>query len=114
MVVLQGDKIQTHADYLLLLSVSLIAVGLALFLVLHAYRGYRRNNSTRMLFLASGLCLLTVVPMTLSIGISSLGQTTVLQSRVYTFYLPIIIRVCEIGGLCALLYSLLIVPDRSE
>lgn len=108
MFVPQGDEIPAQSQYLLLLSASLIAVGLALFIVLHAYRGYRRNDSTRMLFLAGGLCLITVVPMSLSIGTNSLGQLIVLQPRVFTFYLPMVIRASEIVGLCSLLYSLLI------
>jgi hypothetical protein len=110
----QAGTAQIQSEYLLLLSVSLIAVGLALFIVLHAFRGYQRSNSTRMLFLASGLSLVTVVPMALSIGVNTFGQTTGLQPRVYTFYLPMAIRVCEIVGLCALLYSLLIVPGHSK
>lgn len=114
MVVLQGDEIQPPSEQLLLLSVSLIAVGLALFIVLHAYRGYRRNNSTRMLFLASGLCLITVVPLMLSIGITAFGYRIALPSRVSTFYLPLAIRISEIIGLCSLLYSLLVIPERSE
>lgn len=104
----------TQSDYLLLLSTTLIAVGLALFIVFHAYWGYRRNNSLRMLYLASGLCLITVVPMALSIGVNSLGQGIGFQSRIYTFYLPLISRLSEIIGLCALLYSLLIVPSQSQ
>lgn len=102
-----------RSDYLLLLASTLIAVGLALFIVFHAYWGYRRNNSRRMLYLAGGLLLITVVPMALSIGINSLGQSIGFQPRVYTFYLPVMSRVSEIIGLCALLYSLLIVPRRS-
>lgn len=106
--------LQVQSDYLLLLSASLIAIGLALFIVFHAYRGYRRNNSRRMLYLASGLCLITVVPMALSIGVNSLGQTLTLHSRIYTFYLPLGVRVSEIGGLCLLLYSLLVAPTTPE
>lgn len=114
MFVIQMGDVQMQSDYLLLLSASLIAVGLALFIVFHAYRGYQRNSSVRMLFLASGLCLITVVPMTLSIGIDSLGQVIDLSPRVYTFYLPLVIRVSEIIGLCSLLYSLLITPVQSK
>lgn len=113
MVVLQAGGIQTQSDYFLLLAASLIAVGLALFIVFQAYRGYRRNDSKRMLFLAAGLCLITVIPMALSIGINSLGQIVTLQPRVYTFHLPIVIRASEIAGLGCILYSLLITPGRS-
>ena len=114
MITIQAGTAQMQSDYLLLLSVSLIAVGLALFIVFHAFWGYQRNNSVRMLFLACGLCLITVVPMALSIGVNSLGQTISFHPRVYTFYLPVVIRVSEIIGLCTLLYSLLITPSQSK
>lgn len=114
MLALQIGDVQSQSEYLLLLSVTLIAAGLALFIVFHAYSGYRRNDSTRMLYLAVGLCLITVVPMSLSIGINSLGQSIGFQSRVYTFYLPLFSRICEIIGLCTLLYSLLVVPVHSR
>ena len=114
MTALQIGGVQTQSEYLLLLSATLIAAGLALFIVFHAYSGYRRNNSTRMLYLAVGLCLITVVPMALSIVINSLGQSIGFQSRVYTFYLPLLSRISEIVGLCTLLYSLLVVPSQSQ
>ncbi|WP_135303968.1 DUF7521 family protein [Haloarcula amylovorans] len=113
MVALQAAE-QTQSDDLLLLAASLIAVGLALFITFHAYRGYRRNDSVRMWYLAAGLALITVVPMTLSIGVTSLGQVVGLQPRVRTFYLPILSRVSEIVGLCSLLYSLLVTPGGSS
>jgi hypothetical protein len=105
---------QPQSDYLFLLSVSLIALGLALFIVFHAYRGYQRNESPRMLFLAGGLCLITVVPLGISIGVNSVGQVVGFHSRVYTFYAPTVARVSEVVGLCSLLYSLLITPGRSK
>jgi len=112
--VLQAADAQLPSDYLLLLSASLIALGLALFIVFHAYRGYQRNSSVRMLYLSCGLGLITVVPMTLSIGVNSVGQMIELTPRVYTFYLPLLTRVSEITGICTLIYSLLITPDKSD
>lgn len=114
MSVSQVADTQPVSDYLLLLSVSLIALGLALFIVFHAYRGYQRNSSIRMLYLACGLGLITVVPMTLSIGVNSLGQMIELAPRVSAFYLPLVTRVSEITGICTLLYSLLITPSKSK
>ena len=69
MLFLIGTEAQAQSDYLLLLSVSLIALGLALFIVFHAYQGYQRNESTRMLFLAGGLCLITVIPLAISTNV---------------------------------------------
>lgn len=114
MPVIQTADTQLPSDYLLLLSASLIALGLALFIVFHAYRGYQRNSSGRMLYLACGLSLITVVPLTLSIGVNSLGQLIEFAPRVYTFYLPLVTRVSEIIGICTLLYSLLITPSKSK
>jgi len=114
MWILQVGAAQSQADYLLLLSASLIAVGLAAFIVYHAFRGYKRNSSRRMLFLASGLSLIMIIPITLSIGVNTLGQVIPLQPRVYTFHLPIVIRVSEIVGLCCILFSLLIKPERQN
>jgi len=114
MSVSQVADTQPVSDYLLLLSVSLIALGLALFIVFHAYRGYQRNNSVRMLYLACGLGFITVVPMTISIGVNTLGQMIEVAPHVYTFYLPLVARVSEISGICTLLYSLLITPDESN
>jgi hypothetical protein len=112
--VLQAGNAKLSSDFLLLLSASLIALGLALFIVFHAYRGYQRNNSIRMLYLSCGLGLVTVVPMTFSIAVNSVGQMIELTPRVYTFYLPLVTRVIEIVGICTLLYSLLITPDKSS
>lgn len=114
MTTMQISSGHSQSEYLLLLSVTLIATGLALFIVFHAYWGYRRNNSIRMLYLASGLCLITVVPMALSIGVNLLGQGVGFQSQVYMYYLPLISRISEVVGLCVLLYSLLIVPSQSQ
>ncbi|MFC4549659.1 MULTISPECIES: hypothetical protein [Halorussus] len=114
MTAMQMGSVQSQSEYLLLLSVTLVATGLALFIVFHAYSGYRRNDSIRMLYLASGLCLITVVPMALSIGVNSLGQDVGFRPQVYAFYLPLISRISEIVGLCLLLYSLLVAPGQSQ
>ncbi|ELZ11021.1 hypothetical protein C479_09428 [Halovivax asiaticus JCM 14624] len=105
--------IQPRSDYLLVLSASLIALGLALFIVFHAFRGYRRNDSVRMLYLATGLCLITVVPTALSLAVDTVGQLVALDPRVYTVYQPLANRASEVLGLCALLYSLLVTPAES-
>ena len=114
MVVRQSSPVPSDSASLLLLAVTLIATGLALFIVFHAYRGYRRNESARMLYLASGLCLITVVPLALSGAFNAAGHMTALPPRSYTFYLPLVSRLSEIAGLVALLYSLLIVPAESD
>ncbi len=105
-VVLLTGITQTYVDYLVLLAVTVIAMALGLFIAFQAYRGYRRNASRRMLLLAVGLTLLTVVPFAVSIVAASIGHQLGFGSRVYTYYLPITSRLIEIGGLGCILYSL--------
>lgn len=102
----QLDSAQGYIDYLILLTITLAALVLGLFIAFQAFRGYRRNQSRRMLFLALGLVLLTVVPFVLSLAVTFLGQQLGLGQRVYTYWLPIAIRLVEIGGLSCILYSL--------
>ena len=103
---LQFDLGQGYVDYLVLLAVTLAAMVLGLFIVFQAYRGYRRNRSRRMLFLALGLALLTVVPFALSLVATFAGQRLGFGARVYTYWLPIATRLVEVGGLGCILYSL--------
>lgn len=103
---LQLDPGQEYAGYLILLAVTLGAMMLGLFIAFQAYRGYRRNRSRRMLFLALGLGLLTVVPFALSLVITFVGQQLGFGPYIYTYWLPIVTRLAEIGGLGCILYSL--------
>ena len=105
---LQIGVTQQYLDYLVLLSVSSVAMVLGLFIAFQAYRGYRRNDSRRMLFLAFGLVLLTVAPFALSIVVASLGRLLGFDSRMYTFFLPVASHLLEIAGLGCILYSLTI------
>lgn len=93
-------------DYLVLLMLTLVAITMGLYIVFQAFRGYRRNNSRRMLFLAIGLALLTVIPFVLSLVVAGVGQRLGFGQRVYTSYVPIVSRGLEICGLSAILYSL--------
>ena len=113
MAISQAGLATGAANELTLLAVTLIATGLSLFIVLHAYRGYRRHESRRMLFLASGLALITVIPFTMSMSVTMGGYLTVFDASMYAFWLPLFERVSQIGGLCCLLYSLLMSPSNS-
>lgn len=66
-MLLQLGVEQAYTDYLIHFAVTLIAMMLGLCIVFQAFRGYRRNDSERMLFLAIGLALLTLAPFALSI-----------------------------------------------
>ena len=106
--VLQIEPAQGYVEYLVLLTVTLGALLLGLFIAFQAYRGYRRNRSRRMLFLALGLVLLTVAPFALSLVVTFAGQRLGVGSRVYTYWLPLATRLVEIVGLGSILYSLTI------
>lgn len=114
MIVLQAGMNTDASVELTLLSVTFIAAGLSLFIVFHAFRGYHRNKSRRMLFLASGLALITVIPFLMSMLVTVAGYGTAFDASVYTFVLPMLQRVSQIIGLCCILYSLLISPHHSS
>lgn len=95
-----------YGSYLLLLAGTLVALSMSFYIVFQAYRGYRRNASERMLYLAVGLAMVTVAPFGLSLLVTGLGQQLGFGSRVYTFYLPFFSRVFQVVGLGSIIYSL--------
>lgn len=95
-----------YTAYLTLLAITLLAIVMGLFVVFQAYRGYRRNASQRMLFLAIGFALVTVVPPAVSLVAASVGQRFGFQPVVYAYYLPIVSRLIELFGLGSIIYSL--------
>lgn len=96
------------ALYLVLFVATLVASGLGAVIVFQAYRGYRRNDSRPMLWLAIGFSLLTLAPFTLSLLITALAPTLESESGdlLVTSVLPILSRLFEISGLACILYSL--------
>lgn len=64
-----------------------------------AYRGYRRNESTPMLYLAVGVAFLTVVPFVLSYSIDGVTDATDAQ-------ILLVITGCHLTGLLAIAHSL--------
>ena len=68
------------------------------FVAYQAYRGYRRNDSRAMLFLAVGILLLTTVPFVLK-------QPLVLLSLMTTAEAELTAQTCRVGGLVAVLYA---------
>jgi len=94
------------ALYLGLLTATLIALTLSLMIVFQAYRGYRRNESQRMLYLALGLGFVTIAPFGLSLGFEVFAPLVPQTSLVRTSILPLVSRLLEITGLGLILYSL--------
>lgn len=92
--------------YLTLLAATLIASALGLIIVFQAYRGYRRNDSQRMLYLAIGLALITVAPFALSLVFTLLAPSLDSGEFLLSYVLPMGSRLLEIAGLSLILYSL--------
>ncbi|WP_449271441.1 DUF7521 family protein [Haloarcula mannanilytica] len=92
--------------HFVLLAVTLLAVGMGVFIVYQAYQGYRRSNRRQMLFLAAGLALITVVSPIASLILSIVGLQFSLDLIVYTFYSPFVSNSIKIIGIGCIIYSL--------
>ena len=64
-----------------------------------AYRGYRRNDATSMLYLALGLLLLTLCPFLINVVVNSFTSA----EQIVTVFLE---NVSRLAGLVAITYSL--------
>jgi len=76
-----------------------LTAAVGLFVAYQAYRGYRRNDSTPMLFLGLGIFLVTVVPFLVTTvlgGVPGVSDAVVLLSW----------TILEIVGLGSILYAL--------
>ncbi|WP_323171236.1 hypothetical protein [Natrialba sp. PRR66] len=69
------------------------------FVAFLAYRGYRRNASRPMLYLAVGIALLTVVPVGIDYGLSTV--TTATDATVVLG-----VTIAHLTGVVAILYAL--------
>ncbi|MFC4986345.1 MULTISPECIES: DUF7521 family protein [Saliphagus] len=83
-----------------LLSVAslLLVALLGTVIAVQAYRGYRRNDSRPMLYLAVGLWLLTLVPFLLNVSLATTGVDRV--------EIALAENVARLLGLLAITYSL--------
>lgn len=90
--------------YLALFGATLLAGLLGLLIVFQAYRGYRRNHSSRMLYFAIGFAFLTLFPFAASL----VGAAVAPSVRQLTMLpvLTLVNRLFEIVGLSIILYSL--------
>ena len=78
-----------------------LLVGLSLAIVFQALRGYRRNGSRPMLFLALGIVLLTIVP----IVITLIGAR-LYSARTVGLVVSPLSNTIEVLGLASIVYSL--------
>ena len=83
-----------------LVAYELLGAGLGVFIAYLAYRGYRRNRSRPMLFVAIGFVLALGVPLAITIGYllaPITGGRVIVQLSSQTF---------EIAGLLCIIYGL--------
>ena len=84
----------------LLTVASLFLVALIGTLIAYqAYRGYRRNDATSMLYLALGLLLLTLCPFLINVAVNSFTSA----DQIVTVFLE---NMSRLAGLVAITYSL--------
>lgn len=84
-------------ELLSVLGLLLVAL-LGTVIAVQAYRGYRRNDSRPMLYLAVGLALLTLVPFLLNVALATAGADRVA--------IALAENVARLLGLVAITYSL--------
>ncbi|WP_226007239.1 DUF7521 family protein [Natrinema salinisoli] len=93
-------RIDQASLFELLTVASLFLVALfGTIIAYQAYRGYRRNDASSMLYLAIGLLLLTLCPFLVNVVLT----TVVSPDRIVIAFLENVSRLC---GLVAITYSL--------
>ena len=85
-------------ELLTVASLFLVAL-IGTIIAYQAYRGYRRNDASSMLYLAVGLLLLTLCPFLINVAVTTL----VGAEQVVTAFLE---NVSRLAGLVAIMYSL--------
>ncbi|ELZ82480.1 hypothetical protein C453_15383 [Haloferax elongans ATCC BAA-1513] len=98
-IALQVTETGSDTQVALVFASFVASALLGLFIARKAYQGYRRNESSPMLFLAIGIVLLTAVPAVFSFGLSTF--TSLPGSAVV-----IVTNLTELAGLVAIAYSL--------
>lgn len=83
-----------------LVGLEVLSVLLGLAIAYTAYRGYRRNDSRPMLYIAAGFLLVLGVPAALSAVVLGVGIPEVQLA------VGLLTQVSEVGGLLAILYAL--------
>ena len=89
----------------LVLGLSLVATTLSALIAYQAYRGYRRNESRPMLFLAVGFAFITTIPFFVDLLFYPIFGR-MYGARIASVVLPIVKYGIQIIGLSFVLYSL--------
>ena len=85
-------------ELLTVASLFLVAL-IGTIIAYQAYRGYRRNDASSMLYLAAGLLFLTLCPFLINVTVT----TALEMDQVVTVFLE---NVSRLVGLVAIMYSL--------
>ena len=99
------SDIDLTSGYALVLGLALVATALSGLIAYQAYRGYRRNGSRPMLYLAVGFAFITTVPFFVDI-LSFAVAARLLGARTASVVLPTTKYGIQIVGLAFVLYSL--------
>lgn len=91
--------------YFTIVTVSAASTAVGLFIGYHAYRGFRRHESTAMQYLSAGLILLTAVTYTAAFVGSALLRYGVLDGSLRDPF-TLTVRLLQLAGLVCIAYSL--------
>jgi hypothetical protein len=101
--VLQAANRFDSAVQVWLTGYELVGALLGLFVAYQAYRGYRRNESRPMLFIALGFVLIVGLPVALTVPFLLVPA---IPQAAYQFT----IQTAEVGGLVCIIYALRVDP----
>lgn len=91
----------------LLLAGGVLTIAIAISIAFVAFRGYRRNASRPMLFIAIGFVLAIALPGTIQIGLYVLMLAFDFSLPISQIYLAGLMQVSQLLGMAAILYALL-------
>lgn len=91
--------------YFTIVAVSGASTAVGLFIGYHAYRGFRRHQSTAMQYLSAGLILLTAVTYTAAFVGSALLRYGVIDTTLRDPF-TLTVRLLQLAGLACIAYSL--------
>lgn len=97
-ILLQLSDAFTSAGGLIFAFAAVTAVA-GLFVAYQAFRGYRRNGSRPMLYLAVGIVLLTAVPVGVNSALTALTAATDAE-------IVLAVTAAHLAGVLSILYSL--------
>lgn len=104
---LEGASLPFGIGELLLLAIGLLTIALGIAIAYVAFRGYRRNDSRPMLFVAIGFVLVLAFPTVFDFLLYVLVSAFDVQLPVDTIYVSVISQIGQLLGMASILYALL-------